>query len=72
MLELANNDNIILHMKYLLLIVLARLTLSLQLIAKSDLSTTILTPGYSTSLSDFHNIYQNQYLGFGTYWIWTN
>jgi hypothetical protein len=42
------------------------------MIVKSDLSTTVLTPGYSTSLSSFHNSYQSNFLGAGTFWIWTN
>jgi hypothetical protein len=43
-----------------------------KMIAKSDLSTVILTPGYSTSLAIFHNSYQARLLGNGTFWIWTN
>ena len=42
------------------------------MIASSNLETTIITPGYFTALANFHNVYQNQYLGPGTYWIWNN
>ena len=60
-------------MKILLLLFCIGVALcSLKVIAKSDLSTTVLTPGYSTSLSTFHNSYQAKLLGEGTFWIWTN
>lgn len=41
-------------------------------IAKSDLTSTVVTPGFSVSFSEFHNSYQSSYLGDKSYWIWTN
>lgn len=41
-------------------------------IAKSDLTSSVVTAGFSISLSDFHNSYQSSYLGENSYWIWTN
>lgn len=59
-------------MMYLLFLALLHLSSSLHTIATSNLQTTIITPGYFTSLANFHNIYQNQYTGSGSYWIWSN
>ena len=41
-------------------------------IAKSNLETVLLTPGFSTSLSIFHNSYHPNMLGPGAFWIWNN
>lgn len=56
----------------LLILCLQAALASVKMIANSNLETTIITPGYFTALATFHNTYQNQYLGPGTFWIWNN
>lgn len=39
---------------------------------RSNLESKIVTPGYFTSLAGFHNVYQPNMIGPGTFWIWNN
>lgn len=42
------------------------------ILARSNLESKLVTPGYFTSLAGFHNVYQPNMIGPGTFWIWNN
>lgn len=43
-----------------------------NILARSNLQSVLLTSGFSTALSGFHNVYQPNMLGPGAFWIWNN
>lgn len=56
----------------LILLLVFEMKSSVVIIAQSDTKAIITTPGYYTTFTTYHNIYQDNLIAKGVVWIWNN